>query len=265
MRSPLDARGLVFARTISRHRRSGIPISRTVARAGRPATPEAGRGPSRHARCFARFHRRAYGVLRRLSANLRVGEEQKQLKWRPSQAIANGWSLLFPRETLPLVLTALTACYSVSATRLPPTPVSEKASSRPMARTNVEDGLTIQLPNEGADYSPVTMDMRAAVSGVIGPKKRWIVAVPLDSGGSGGAFSIAIFGVRNHGIHLLQEVPTGNGGVHSLTIRNGVLIAKNARYLGHEANCCPAATNTLIFGDPHGYIELLRSWWNHVP
>lgn len=172
---------------------------------------------------------------------------------------------MFPREALALVLTALTACYSISARRPSPTPLPGKPSSRLTARTNLENGFTLQLPNEGADYSPVTMDMRAAVSGVIGPKKRWVVAVPLNYGGSGGAFSIAIFGIRNHGIHLLQEVPTGNGGVHSLTIRNGVLIAKNARYLGHEANCCPAATNTLIFGDPHGYIELLRSWWNRVP
>lgn len=38
-------RGLVLPRTISRDRRSGIPISRAVAQAG-PAAPEAGRGPS---------------------------------------------------------------------------------------------------------------------------------------------------------------------------------------------------------------------------
>jgi hypothetical protein len=133
-----------------------------------------------------------------------------------------------------------------------------------MARTNsnLEDGFTIQLPNKYADY--VIMDMRAAVSGVIGPKNRWIVAVPLDSGGSGGAFSIAVFGIKTHGLHLVQEVPAGNGGVHALSIRHGFLIAKNHRYLGNEAHCCPAATNTLIFGDPHGYVELLRSWWNRV-
>jgi len=171
----------------------------------------------------------------------------------------------FACEALTLVLAALTACHSVSATRATPAPLVAKDSSRPTASTRLEDGLTIQLPNGGGHYSPVTMDMRAAVSGVIGPKKRWIVAVPLNYGGSGGAFSIAIYGIKNHALHLVQEVPGGNGGVHSLAIRHDGLIAKSARYLGREANCCPAATNTLIFGDPHGYVELLRSWWNRVP
>jgi hypothetical protein len=127
---------------------------------------------------------------------------------------------------------------------------------------NLEDALTMQRPGK---YSlvrfPATMDMRGATSGVIGPRDRWIIAVPLNAGGSGGAFSIAIFGIKDHGIHLIQDVQTGSGGVHALAIRNRFLIAKSARYLGNEADCCPAATNTLIFGDPHGYVELLRSWW----
>jgi hypothetical protein len=55
--------------------------------------------------------------------------------------------------------------------------------ARPSASINLEDGLTLQLLNAFPDQ-PETMDMRDAVSGVIGPRRRWILAVPLSGGGS---------------------------------------------------------------------------------
>jgi hypothetical protein len=104
------------------------------------------------------------------------------------------------------------------------------------------------------------MDMRDAVSGVIGPRRRWILAVPLSGGGSGGAFSIAIFAVQDHGIHWVQNIPT-DAGTSGLAIRHGVLIAHTEHLLSGDSDCCPSASNTLVLGDPHGYVEVLRSWW----
>jgi len=138
-------------------------------------------------------------------------------------------------------------------------PVARPTSSD-WSGINLEDRMTLQLPSKYP--GPVTMDMRDAASGTIGPVQRWIVAVPLNEGGSGGPFAIAIFGIKHHALHLIQEVETGNGGVHALSIRHGFLIAKNYHHLGDDADCCPSGTNTLVFGTPHGYVELLRSWWN---
>lgn len=163
-------------------------------------------------------------------------------------------------RALMLVVLTLTACENASPSRASAAPASARTASLRSARLNLEDGLTVQRPNRNVDF-PETMDMRQAVSGIVGPRNRWIVAVPLNGGGSGGAFWIAIFAIKDHGLHFVQEIQTDYGGVRALSISHGLLMAKNSRYLRHEPHCCPAATNTLIFGDPHGYVELLRSWW----
>ncbi|HEY9085822.1 MAG TPA: hypothetical protein VIN40_07810 [Candidatus Tyrphobacter sp.] len=109
----------------------------------------------------------------------------------------------------------------------------------------------------------ISIDMREAVLGVIGPKERWILAAPLNGGGSGGAFEIAIFSIKHHAINLVQEIPLG-AGIRNLAIRNHVLIAHYAHFLPGDAHCCPKGESTIILADPHGYVESVERWWSRI-
>lgn len=100
-----------------------------------------------------------------------------------------------------------------------------------------------------------------AVSGMIGPEKQWILAVPHNGGGSGGVFDLMIYGLKDNHLHAIQDLQTG-GHTFRARISGHRLIVESAHFLEGDANCCARATRTTIFGTPHGYIEKLMEWWN---
>jgi hypothetical protein len=141
---------------------------------------------------------------------------------------------------------------------------TSEPTTRPSASKRQESALGAPLNRKHAFPLSETAYMRHGAAGIIGPERRWILAAPVNSGGSGGAFAIAIFAMENHSIRFVQEIRTDTRA-RVVAIRNGALIARTSHYLPGEPPCCPSATNTLVYGDPHGYVELLRSWWtpNH--
>lgn len=84
----------------------------------------------------------------------------------------------------------------------------------------------------------------------------YVLAVPLDSGGSGGVFTQVIFAGRS--VSSIAYVGyLGSGGHLSVTIDGGVIVAQLPYYGDDSPNCCPKKYVVQTYGVRDGSLVKL--------
>jgi hypothetical protein len=92
----------------------------------------------------------------------------------------------------------------------------------------------------------------------------YVLAVPLDSGGSGGVFTQIVFGGRD--VHALSYVGHLDSGGHlAVGIEDGLIVADMPYYGDDSPNCCPKQHTVQTYTIRHGALVKLSEKRAAIP
>lgn len=91
-----------------------------------------------------------------------------------------------------------------------------------------------------------------------------VLAVPLDSGGSGGIFTQIVF-VRHGGYGFVYAGHIDSGGHLDVRIKDGVIVATLPYYGANDPNCCPSKRTTQTYTVQNGRLHKLSEKTVPIP
>lgn len=107
------------------------------------------------------------------------------------------------------------------------------------------------------------LDFTQAAQGEIGPYMRQVTAVPYLGGGSGGAFTLAIFQKRDR-LRWVAAIPFDYGGISNPVIRNRRIIIHGNMFPDKETHATPHARMTYIVASQKNGFVIEKKWWNRI-
>jgi hypothetical protein len=143
-----------------------------------------------------------------------------------------------------------------------PSPTQLEPSSSPSAMPSTPSNSWADDPDEDRTLVHLsrfeTLTLPAAVSGVVGPSTRWVLAIPLDSGGSGGAFEARVYGFTKGIIQPIQLIKTDSGIVRLAIIADRLVIITE-HHLPSDENCCPSGLDETTYAMNGDHLSAVTS------